>query len=151
MRVANLTHPELIFPHLAGSDRPTVLRAFADRLAEISTVNDADDLYRRLIEREDLSSTGIGSGVAIPHCKMNGLSEVVVAIGLCEQPVDFDAPDDEPVDLLFLLVSPEDAPAEHLQSLSAISKWVKANRHVEKIRQLDDAGSIYELLERETD
>jgi PTS system nitrogen regulatory IIA component len=76
---------------------------------------------------------------------------VVVAIGLCEQPVDFGAPDDEPVDLLFLLVSPEDAPAEHLQSLSAISKWVKANRHVEKIRQLDDAESIYELLERETD
>ncbi|MGB5881839.1 MAG: PTS sugar transporter subunit IIA, partial [Thermoanaerobaculia bacterium] len=99
----------------------------------------------------DLSSTGIGSGVAIPHCKMNGLSEVVVAIGLCEHPVDFDADDGEPVDLLFLLVSPEDAPAEHLRSLSAISKWVKANRNVEKIRQLDDAESIYELLERETD
>jgi PTS system nitrogen regulatory IIA component len=104
-----------------------------------------------LCEREDLSSTGIGSGVAIPHCKMNGLSEVVVAIGLCEHPVDFDAEDGEPVDLLFLLVSPEDAPAEHLRSLSAISKWVKANQHVEKIRQLDDAESIYELLERETD
>ena len=59
--------------------------------------------------------------------------------------------DGEPVDLLFLLVSPEDAPAEHLRSLSAISKWVKANQHVEKIRQLDDAESIYELLERETD
>jgi PTS system nitrogen regulatory IIA component len=151
MRLANLTHPELIFPRLAGSDRPTVLRAFADRLAEISPTTDADELYRLLCEREDLSSTGIGSGVAIPHCKMNGLSEVVVAIGLCEHPVDYDAEDGEPVDLLFLLVSPEDAPAEHLQSLSAVSKWVKANRHVEKIRQLDDAVSIYELLERETD
>ena len=151
MRLANLTHPELIFPHLPGSDRPTVLRAFAEKLAEISPVTDAEDLYRRLSEREDLGSTGLGSGVAIPHCKMDGLSEVVVAIGLCEHPVDFEAEDGEPVDLLFLLVSPEDAPAEHLKSLSAISKWVKANRHVEKNRQLDDAASIYELLEREGD
>lgn len=151
MRLANLTHPELIFPHLPGSDRPTVLRTLAEKLAELLPVADAEDLYRRLSEREELGSTGIGGGVAIPHCKMDGLSEVVVAIGLCEHPIDFGAEDEEPVDLLFLLVSPEDAPAEHLQSLSAISKWVKANRHVEKIRELDDAQSIYELLEREAD
>ncbi len=146
MRLAALVRPELIFPELPGSDRATVLRALSERLAAASLVEEADDLYRRLSEREELGSTGVGSGVAIPHCKLNGLETGVVAIGLSHQGVDFGTADGEPVKVFFLLVSPSESAAEHLQSLAAISEWVKNNRHVEEILKLKDPQSIYELL-----
>ena len=121
MRLANLTHPELIFPHLAGSDRPTVLRAFADRLAEISPVSDAEDLYLRLCEREDLSSTGIGSGVAIPHCRLKKCDNAIGILMQLNEAIDFDSIDGMPVDLVFTLLVPEEAVSSHLESLQVIA------------------------------
>lgn len=146
MKLGSLTRPELIFAELAGSDRLTVLRALAQHLVEAGSVNDADDLYRKLWEREKLGSTGIGGGVAIPHCKLNGLDRVVLAVGMVKEGIDFDAADGKPVRLFFLLISPHDSPADHLQSLAAISKWVKADRHVERILKLGDRREIYALL-----
>ena len=134
---------------LPGSDRSTVFRAMAERLAETPLVDSCDDLYRRLWEREELGTTAIGSGVAVPHCKLEGLDEVVIAIGLSDGGVDFESEDGEPVRLIFLVISPEDAPAAHLRSLAAISKWVKTNSHVEKILALSDPNEIYELIKLE--
>jgi fructose-specific phosphotransferase system IIA component len=145
----SLIGPELIFPELHGSDRPTVLRDFAERIAELGLVRDADSLYQKLWEREQLGSTGIGSGVAIPHCKMKGLDRAVLAVGLLRKGVDFGAVDDEPVKVLFLLVSPNDSPAEHLQALAAISRWVKADRHVDRVLKAPDRQAIYELFQHE--
>lgn len=147
--LGSITSPELIFPELPGADRPTVLRAFAERLAEQGLVKDADELYRSLWEREELGSTVISSGVAVPHCKLAGLDRVVVAIGLSRKGVDFDADDGAPVQLFFLVVSPQESPAGHLRSLAAISKWIKADHHVERILELDDPWSIYELTREE--
>ena len=110
---------------------------------------DAEVLYERLLEREDLGSTGIGGGVAIPHCKMKDLDEVIVAIGISRRGVDFEAEDHEAVRLLFLVVSPDDKPADHLQSLSAISKWVKNRQRVEEILEIEDPEAIYQLLKTE--
>lgn len=149
MHLGDLTQPELIFVELPGSDRPTVLKAMADGLAAGSVLTDAEGLYERLLEREDLGSTGIGGGVAIPHCKMKDLDEVIVAIGISRRGVNFAADDLQPVRLLFLVVSPEDKPADHLQSLSAISKWVKNRQRVEEILEMDAPEAIYELLETE--
>lgn len=149
MHLGALTKPALIFVELAGSDRPTVLKAMADGLAARSILPDPDVLYERLLEREELGSTGIGGGVAIPHCKMKDLDEVVVAIGISRRGVDFAADDEKPVRLLFLVVSPEDKPAAHLQSLSAISKWVTSRERVEEILEMDDPEAIYQLLETE--
>lgn len=149
MRLQSLTRPELIFSNLTGSDGPTVLRALADRVAERGLVKDADRLYRRLWEREKLGSTGLGSGVAVPHCKVGGLDAVTLAIGICPRGVDFDASDGEPVKVLFLVLSPRKAAADHLHALAAISKWVKAEGHVERILKLDDAEAIFDLLDGE--
>jgi len=149
MHLGALTKPELIFVGLSGSDRPTILRALAERLAGESILEDPDELYRRLWEREELGSTGIGSGVAIPHCKTSNLEEVVVAIGTSRRGVDYDSEDGLPVHLLFLVVSPDDKPADHLRSLSAISKWVKNKLQMEKILEIDDPEEIYQLLEEE--
>jgi len=146
MQLGALTRPELIFVELPGSDTPTVLKAMADGLAARTIVGDADSLYDRLLEREELGSTGLGGGVAIPHCKMKKLDEVIVAVGISRRGVDFAADDGQPVRLLFLVVSPEDKPADHLQSLSAISKWVKSPARVEEILEIKDPDAIYQLL-----
>ncbi len=151
MRLASLTRPELIFPDLAGApggNRDTVLRELAGRIAKAGVVRDPEDLFQKLWEREQLGSTGIGSGIAIPHCKLPGLSHGIVAIGLVPAGVDFGAVDGQPVRLLFLVLSPSASPGEHLQVLATISRWVKAGR-AERILALREPAAVVELLEQE--
>ncbi len=146
MELSRLIRPELVFAELPGSDRVSVLRAVAERMAAEGIVEDAEELYRKLWEREELGSTGIGSAVAVPHCKLPGLDGVVVSVAICSQGVDFEARDGLPVRLLFTVISPTDKPAAHLQSLAAISKWVKADHHVEKILSLATPEAISALF-----
>jgi mannitol/fructose-specific phosphotransferase system IIA component (Ntr-type) len=127
-------------------DRQQVLRALADRIGTSGRVGNADELYRKLWEREELGSTGVGSGIAIPHCKLNGLRQGVVAVGLAPGGVDFGAADGAPVRVFFLVVSPSTAAAEHLQVLAAISRWIKADRHVERLLELREPEAIAQLL-----
>ena len=150
MGLNSLIRPEHIFSDLGGTDRPTVLRALAERVAISGLVESADELYRRLWEREELGSTGVGGGIAIPHCKYKGVKKVVVAVGVCNEAVEFDASDGNPVGVLFLVISPTRSPADHLQALAAISKWVKAGSRAEQIRALDEPESICALLRQES-
>jgi PTS system nitrogen regulatory IIA component len=147
MRLDSLTNPELIFPEIDASDREGVLKALSDQLERRRVIRSADELYARLMEREQLGSTGVGAGVAIPHCKLKDLSEVVLAIGITRGGVDFGAIDTKPVRLFFLVVSPTDAPAAHLQVLAAISRWLKEDSHATRVLELRDRQAIYHLLE----
>jgi len=149
VRLGSLTRPDLIFPDLPAADRPEALRALAARLAGLGLVESGEDLFQRLWEREQLGSTGIGAGIAIPHCKLPGLVHGIVAVGLVPGGVDFGAADGRPVKVLFLVVSPDGAPAEHLQILAAISRWVRAGRHAERILALREPGEVYDLLRDE--
>lgn len=150
MRLESLTRPELIFRYLPAQDRDSVLKAFAERLGGLGLIRSTEELFDKLLEREQLGSTGIGSGVAIPHCKLKGLERPVLAVGVVDRPgVDFGAVDGKPVRLFFLLVSPTEAPAEHLQVLAAISRWVKAGDHVAELLDSRDADEIYSLLRQE--
>jgi nitrogen PTS system EIIA component len=149
VRLGSLTRPDLIFPDLPAADRPEALRALAARLAGLGLVKSGEDLFQRLWEREQLGSTGIGAGIAIPHCKLPGLVHGIVAVGLVPEGVDFGAADGRPVKVLFLVVSPDGAPAEHLQILAAISRWVRAGRHAERILALREPGEVYDLLRDE--
>lgn len=146
MQLSDLVRRNLIFPAQSGADAPAVLRAFAEHLAQAGLVPDAGELYAKLREREELGSTGIGLGVAIPHCKLPGLKEVLLAVGTLKESIDFGAVDGQPVRLFFVLASPEASPAKHLKSLAAISKWVKANRHVETILTMTDPERVYDFL-----
>lgn len=147
MRLASLTRPELIFPDLPAQGRDAVLRTLAGRISALGLVRDPEDLFQKLREREQLGSTGIGSGIAIPHCKLPGLSQGVVAIGMVPGGVDFGAPDGQPVRLLFLVLSPSAAPAEHLQVLATISRWIKNDRSADRILELRDPAAVLQLLE----
>jgi len=147
--LGSLTRPELIFPDLPAADRQEVLRTFAGRIAGTGLVKSGDELFQKLWEREQLGSTGIGSGVAIPHCKLQGLAQGIVAVGLAPQGVDFGAADGRPVKVLFLVVSPSGSPAEHLHILAAISRWVRVPSNAEKLLALRDPAAVYDLLRNE--
>lgn len=149
MRLDSLTEPELIFPELDVTTRDELLRSMAERLQEHQVIDNAEELYGKLVEREQLGSTGVGAGVAIPHCKLRGLDHVVLAIGITRDGVDFGAVDTKPVRLFFLVVSPTETPAHHLQVLAAISRWLKQNSHVARLLELRDRQAIYHLLEGE--
>jgi mannitol/fructose-specific phosphotransferase system IIA component (Ntr-type) len=147
--LGSLTRPELIFRGLPSADRMEVLRTLAERIARLGLVKDKGALVQKLLEREQLGSTGVGAGVAIPHCKLPGLRQGIVAVGLAPGGVDFGAADGEPVKLFFVVLSPAAAPAEHLQVLAAISRWIRADRHAERILELDDPQAVYEFLQEE--
>lgn len=149
MTLGSLTRPELIFPDLPVADRPEVLRALAERVAALGLVPGGEELFRKLWEREQLGSTGIGLGVAIPHCKLDGLKQGIVAVGLVPEGIDFGAVDGQPVRIFFLVISPGGAPAEHLQILAAISRWVKTGRNASRLLALHDPGPVYDLLRSE--
>ncbi len=150
MTLDSLTDPELVFSDLECSDRETLLRALAERVVDAGRLSDAKGLYEKILERERLGSTGIGAGVAVPHCKTQGIDRVVVAVARLREGIDFDAVDDQPVQLIFLVVSPEDQPAAHLHCLAAISKWLKADRHVERMLETRDLSAICDLLAEES-
>lgn len=147
--LSSLVRADLIFPDLQGADRQEVLHAFAAALAERGVVTDADMLYHRLWDREQLGSTAIGAGVAIPHCKLDQLQDVVLAVGLSPKGVEFDSVDGKKVHVFFLVLSPADAPAEHLKSLAAISRWAKLDQHASRLMKLHDVDAIYDLLREE--
>lgn len=147
--LSSLVRTDLIFPDLPGGDRQEILHAFADALAERGVVGDADMLFHRLWEREQLGSTAIGAGVAIPHCKLEQLQEVVLAVGLSPGGVDFDSVDGKKVHVFFLVLSPSDAPAEHLKSLAAISRWAKLDEHAPRLMKLHEVDAICDLLREE--
>jgi mannitol/fructose-specific phosphotransferase system IIA component (Ntr-type) len=141
-----LTRPDLIFPDLPATDSQGVLRALADRVASQGLTRNGEELFQKLWEREQLGSTGIGQGVAIPHCKLKGLARGVVAVGLVPPGIDFGAVDGKPVRVFFLVVSPAESPAEHLQILAALSRWIKADDHAGRLLALHDPAAVYDLL-----
>ena len=149
MGLGALTRPELIFPDLPATDREGLLRALAGRVAAEGLVKSGEELFQKLWEREQLGSTGIGQGVAIPHCKLKGLARGVVAIGLVPAGVEFGAADGQPVKVFFLVVSPAESPAEHLQILAAISRWIRVDHHAARLLALHDPAAVYDLLRDE--
>ena len=120
-----VVNPRLIFTAVPSGSVEEVLTDLSRRLQSAGAVRDAADLSRRLLERERLGCTGLGAGIAIPHCKLKELDEIVLAVASCAAGVDFHAPDGVPVTLIFLTLSPAEAPALHLQALARISRLLK--------------------------
>jgi nitrogen PTS system EIIA component len=138
--------PCFVFTDLRSRTAEETLADMAQRLAAAGVVEDAEELTRRLLEREQLGCTSLGSGVAIPHCKWKGLSEILVAIGSSRSGIDFHAADGVPVTLLFLILSPEEAPALHLQTLARISRLLRTPGVAESLRRASTPEGILEAL-----
>ena len=104
------------------------------------------DVLTSLINREKLGSTGLGQGVAIPHGRLKGLQSVVAAFVKLNQPIDYDAADEAPVDLIFGLLVPQDATSEHLQILAKIAEMFQDEAHVAAMRETQDSDALHQLL-----
>ncbi|WP_225010011.1 PTS sugar transporter subunit IIA [Novosphingobium percolationis] len=122
-----------------------ILGQLAERFAAVYALDPAE-VIERIEEREKLGSTGFGRGVAIPHARIAGLARPVAAFFRLEQPVAFEAADGMPVDVVFGLLSPEQAGATHLQALAAISRLMRDERMHERLVAATDADALYALL-----
>jgi PTS system nitrogen regulatory IIA component len=134
---------EGLYHALPGATRDEVLEDLSFRLAQDGAVRAPGELVARLLERERLGCTGLGRGVAIPHCKLRDLEEVIVAVASTARPIDFGAADGIPVTLIFLVASPADAAAAHLQALARISRLLRTPGVADGLRS---ARSAVEML-----
>jgi len=122
-----------------------VLRQLADRAAAVTEAN-AETIFEALSDREALGSTGLGNGIAIPHGKLAGLAGVTAVFARLDTPIDFEAVDDQPVDLLMMLLAPVGAGADHLKALARVARLLRNESTVDALRHASDAGQIYAIL-----
>ena len=145
MDINEIIAPESILASLKPNSKKQLLQELAERGAAQTGV-DEHDVFETLLERERLGSTGVGNGVAIPHGKLPGLEKIVGVFARLEKPVAFDAMDDQPVDIVFMLLAPEGSGADHLKALSRIARVLRNQSTLASIRQSDDPDAIYSLL-----
>lgn len=147
MKLASILHPELTCAKAPGVSKKRVLEFLADFIAQQSSNSlMGDPLYQALLARERLGSTGIGGGIAVPHCRLEACDKPIAAFLKLDSPVDFDAVDSQPVDLVFALIVPEGHEGEHLQILSRIAAICQDSEAVARLRQLDTADELWRYL-----
>jgi PTS system nitrogen regulatory IIA component len=142
----SLVDPRLVFSDLEARSVEEALEELAGRIARSGVVGDGRDLARRLLEREKLGSTGLGGGIAIPHCKLKEVKDVVLSVAISGPGVDFHSSDGIPVSLIFLILSPADLPALHLQALARISKVLRRPGVADRLRGARSPEEIAETL-----
>jgi len=149
MKLLDLVHPKAIIPDLQSRDRNGVIRELVQVLAgaELIHPETVESTVKSIIARERTrGTTGFGKGVAAPHAKIDDLSRVVAAVGRSSQGVDFASLDGELVYGVFLILSPSDAPEEHLRAMDLVFRHLQQERFRKFLRQSDDAEKIYDLL-----
>jgi PTS system nitrogen regulatory IIA component len=145
MDLSDLLAPGGIFPAFESTSKKQALLDLSARASEI-TKHDARTIYDTLLQRERLGSTGLGRGIAVPHVKLAGLSGIVCLFARLAKPIDFESPDGEPVDLMFLLLAPDHAGGDHLKALARISRLVREPSALERLRSATDLVSLKRAL-----
>lgn len=145
MDLSDLITADAIIPALKVNSKKQVIQEVAAKAASITGLPERD-IFDTLLQRERLGSTGVGHGIAIPHGKPVALNRLVGVFARLEKPIDFDALDDQPVDLVFLLLAPEGAGADHLKALARIARQLRDPGIAAKLRASNDAAAIYALL-----
>ncbi len=148
MALADLLQQDAIIPALKVNSKKQLLQELAAKASKLTGVAERE-IFDVILQRERLGSTGVGHGIAIPHGKLSSISTITGVFARLEAPIDFEALDDEPVDLVFLLLAPEGAGADHLKALSRIARVLRDQELVNKLRQTDSASAIYAFLNEE--
>lgn len=144
MGLEDLLSAEGVIPNLKARCKREVLSALAERASALVGAP-ADKIRETLLEREQLGSTGVGKGVAIPHGKVEGLGSVVGVLARLETAIDFDAVDDQPVDLVFMLLAPANATAAHLKALAKVSRLLKDDEARSALRGAETAEALFAI------
>ncbi|WP_337267982.1 PTS IIA-like nitrogen regulatory protein PtsN [Oryzifoliimicrobium ureilyticus] len=148
MALADLLQQDAIIPALKVNSKKQLLTELAAKAAKVTGLPERE-IFDVVVQRERLGSTGVGNGIAIPHGKLQSITSIVGVFARLDQPVDFEALDDQPVDLAFLLLAPEGAGADHLKALSRIARVLRDHELVTKLRATDSASAIYAFLNEE--
>ena len=145
MPTTDLVSPNAIIPALKVNGKKQALQEIAAKAAELTGQNEKH-ILEILLQREKLGSTGVGNGVAIPHGKLAKLGQVFGLFARLERPIDFEALDGQPVDLIFLLLAPEGAGADHLKALARVARLLRDPTVAHKLRASEDAEALYAVL-----
>src|SRR5499427_2781244 len=145
MEIADLISPRSVIAQLRATNKKQALQELAKRAAAMTGLQERT-ILDVLVERERLGTTGIGMGIGIPHGKLPGLTKLYGIFARLERPIPFEAIDDQPVDLIFLLLAPEDAGADHLKALALVSRLLRDRAVCDKLRGTDTPDALYALL-----
>ncbi|MEM8752536.1 MAG: PTS IIA-like nitrogen regulatory protein PtsN [Pseudomonadota bacterium] len=145
MDLKDILSPEASIVGLNATSKKHLMQELSQRAAASAGI-DARAAFDALLERERLGSTGMGRGVAIPHARLEGLETIIGVFARLSRSIDYDAPDGEPVDLVFALFAPEDAGADHLRALARISRSLRDPSICAKLRGADDASAVHAVL-----
>ena len=145
MEINELISAQSVIPNLRASSKKQALQDLARRAAGITGLHERA-IFDVLMERERLGTTGVGNGIAIPHGKMANLDRLYGLFARLENSVDFQSIDEQPVDLIFLLLAPESAGADHLKALARVSRLLRDGSVCEKLRGTNDAEALFALL-----
>jgi PTS system nitrogen regulatory IIA component len=149
MKIVDLIKRDMIVPALVATDKKGLLEELATYMASHHARIDRASLSRVLIEREQLASTAIGEGVAIPHGKLATVGEIVACLGRARSGVEFDSMDGQPTYLFFVLVAPESSTGAHLKALARISRVFKDPDFRKRLLEADDAETMYSVVAAE--
>ncbi len=149
MKFSDFVCKDAIRTQLEADKKESVIRAMATSLLEAKKINEKDyeSIVEAILKREELGSTGIGRGVAVPHTKHPSIDKLVGTVAVSELGVDFDSLDGEKVHLLFLLVSPPDRPGDHLRALENISRQLRDDQFCRLLKQSKQPGDVWQLLD----
>jgi PTS system nitrogen regulatory IIA component len=145
MHIGELITPAAVVARLRVTNMKQLLIEISRRAAEFVGLHERR-IFEALLERERLGSTGVGNGIAIPHARLTGLTKLQGLFVRVDPAVDFDAVDEQPVDLVFLLLAPESAGADHLKALARVSRLLRDRQMCEKLRGAEHPDALYALL-----
>lgn len=145
LELATVVPPGGVIGHLRVANKKQALQELATRAAHLTGVHERT-IFDILLERERLGTTGVGQGIAIPHGKLDQIDHLFGLFARLDDPIDFEAIDEQPVDLIFLLLAPQESGADHLKALAKVSRLLRDRDVCEKIRQSDGDEAIYAVL-----
>jgi PTS system fructose-specific IIA component/PTS system nitrogen regulatory IIA component len=149
MKFSDFICEKAIRAELVADNKEDAINELVDSLLQAGEINadEKSDIIAAIMKREELGSTGIGRGVAVPHTKHPGVGKLVGTVGVSVDGVDFNSLDGEKVQLFFLLISPPDRPGDHLRALENISKQLRDETFCRFLKQSRTSGDIHQLLE----
>jgi PTS system nitrogen regulatory IIA component len=149
MEIADILAPQAVFERLKAPNKKKLITDLAACAAQTANLN-ANTVFETLWEREKLSSTGVGHGIAIPHGRVAKLEKIVGVFAHLDEAIDYESIDEAPVDLVFALLTPADAGADHLKALARVSRLMRNAAYCEKLRAASDRAQLYALLTEPT-
>ncbi|MBT4091464.1 MAG: PTS sugar transporter subunit IIA [Deltaproteobacteria bacterium] len=151
MKLSDYLEESGILLDITGDSKSEILSKLVEILANMVSINDSAEIMKTLQDREKLKTTGIGSGIAIPHCKSSEVDRVHVVLGISRQGIDFDSLDQQPANFFFLLVAPENAGSEHLKASAKIVRLVRDDTVREHLLKMNSAKDVLEYIKSKED